>query len=70
MKIDDKLKEEISLLSLPDDIQIVLLCKLGGYIVEWINKKVPALENEKPIDYLRTTDGTRAIKAAIMRMPD
>ncbi|KGE18412.1 hypothetical protein [Paenibacillus wynnii] len=70
MKIDENLKEEISKLGLPNDIQIVLLCKLGGYTVEWINKNVPVLENEKPIDYLRTTDGTSALKAAIMRMPD
>jgi hypothetical protein len=69
-KIDDDLKEEVTLLGLPQDIQIVLLCKLGGYLSQWIHKNVPALGNKKPIDYLKTDDGTRALKAAIMRMPD
>jgi hypothetical protein len=34
-----------------------------------MDRKVPALGNETPLDYLKSEEGTKALKAAILRMP-
>jgi hypothetical protein len=42
---------------------------MGEYALEWMSKKVPALGDQSPASYLGHTDGTNALRAAIMRMP-
>lgn len=66
---DPALQAEAAKSGIPEDIQIVLLPDMGEYLLTWIHKKVPALGNEKPSDWLKSEEGTKALKAAIMRMP-
>lgn len=38
--------EKTSYLDIPEDLKIVLICKLGSYLNEWLNKSIPALGNK------------------------
>ncbi|MGQ3482092.1 hypothetical protein [Paenibacillus sp. TY11] len=68
-QVDPIVKEKVSKSSIPEEIQIVLLPDMGEYLLTWMDRKVLALGNETPSDYLKSEAGTKALKAAILRMP-
>lgn len=68
--IDPLLKTKMSQTTIPKDIQIVLLAKLGEYTFQWIERTIPALDHQTPLSYLQTEQGTNALRAAIMCMPN
>ncbi|WP_458123601.1 antitoxin Xre/MbcA/ParS toxin-binding domain-containing protein [Paenibacillus sp. Z3-2] len=37
--------------------------------MEWLAKDITALGDQSPATYLKTEEGTQALRAAIMRMP-
>lgn len=69
VRYSDEIKSCLDHLNIPDDIKIALIYKFEKYASEWIYKKVPALEETKPIDLLQTENGIKILKAAIMRIP-
>ncbi|WP_127538788.1 hypothetical protein [Paenibacillus illinoisensis] len=69
LQVDPKLVESAKQKGIPADICQVLLCEMGEYALEGMSKKVPALGDQSPASYLGHTDGTNALRAAIMRMP-
>lgn len=68
--IDPSIKIKMSQTTIPKDIQIVLLAKLGEYAFHWIERTIPALDHKTPLSYLQSEQGTNALRAAIMRMPN
>lgn len=69
-KVEDEVIKSVLCLSIPDDIIVVLLIKLGEHLNKWIISSLPALGYIKPIDLLKSDKGLKVLKAAIMRMPD
>ena len=69
-ELEIDIKNDVEDLDIPKDIKIILACKFGRQVRSWMNSEVPALGNRKPISYLNTDRGIRALKSAIMRMPD
>ena len=54
---------------MPDDIIRPLLYLLGDdYTQIWINKEIKALDNQKPVELVKTDIGRRALKEFVMRM--
>ncbi|MEK4663091.1 hypothetical protein MHH93_14395 [Priestia sp. FSL H7-0729] len=68
-KLDPAWVERARLQGIPEDISRVLLCEMGEYAFEWIEKDIPALEDQSPATYLKTEEGAQALRAAILRMP-
>lgn len=40
----------------------------GSYFVEWLNKKIPALDHITPIECLSSESGIKRLKSCLMRM--
>ncbi|MDQ0110647.1 hypothetical protein [Paenibacillus harenae] len=58
-------------IKLPDDILTALSGILDkSQIKEWLNLEVALLENYKPVDLLKTEEGTKALKMFILSMPN
>lgn len=57
-------------ISVPRDIATVLYWRLNNHANNWLLKPVPALNFERPIDLLKSDDGKKILKVALMRMPD
>ncbi|AIW41046.1 MULTISPECIES: antitoxin Xre/MbcA/ParS toxin-binding domain-containing protein [Paenibacillus] len=68
-QVDPAIRAKVVESKIPKEIQIVLLPDMGEYLLTWMDRKVPALGNETPSDYLKSEEGTKALKAAILRMP-
>lgn len=68
--VDPLVKTKMSQTTIPKDIQIVLLAKLGEYAFQWIERTIPALDHQTPRSYLQSEQGTNALRAALMRMPN
>ncbi|MGG1942954.1 antitoxin Xre/MbcA/ParS toxin-binding domain-containing protein [Paenibacillus polymyxa] len=68
-QVDPVIRAKVAKSKIPKEIQIVLLPDMGEYLLTWMDKKVPALGHETPSDYLKSEEGTKALKAAILRMP-
>ncbi|TKH35655.1 hypothetical protein C1I59_17535 [Paenibacillus polymyxa] len=68
-QVDPAVKAKMAKSEIPKEIQIVLLPDMGEYLLTWMDRKVPALGHETPSDYLKSEEGTKALKAAILRMP-
>ncbi|MEC0270459.1 antitoxin Xre/MbcA/ParS toxin-binding domain-containing protein [Paenibacillus anseongense] len=57
-------------ISVPKDIAIVLYWRLKNHANNWLFKPVPALNYARPIDLLKSDDGKKILKVALMRMPN
>ncbi|WP_187274119.1 MbcA/ParS/Xre antitoxin family protein [Paenibacillus sp. N3.4] len=57
-------------LEIDTEIKIVLIVRFQSYAREWLHKKVPALDEQKPMELLATESGTKAVKEALLRIPD
>ncbi|GGF67347.1 hypothetical protein GCM10010912_10380 [Paenibacillus albidus] len=68
-EVEPGLRTRVESSGIPEDILRVLLPDMGEYLLTWMEEQVPALGYEKPSDYLKTAEGTRALKSAILRMP-
>ncbi|MHB0860405.1 hypothetical protein ACYCS5_03885 [Paenibacillus sp. SEL3] len=68
-QVDPAIRVKVAESKIPKEIQIVLLPDMGEYLLTWMDRKVPALGHETPSDYLKSEEGTKALKAAILRMP-
>lgn len=53
-----------------EDLAIVLFYRLGDYASEWLNVEVPALDNKRPVDLIKSEKGAKAVREALLRMPD
>jgi len=53
------------------DVAIVIYGQIGGLqgSIDWISRKVPVLENLRPIDCLENDVLIKRLKTALMRMP-
>jgi hypothetical protein len=67
---NNEVKLKLEKLNIPKDIIIVLIYRVGGYAPEWLHNEIIALDNNKPIDLLKSDKGRRAVKEALQRMPD
>ncbi len=47
----------------------VIYAKLGAESLEWINKKIPALDNLTPVECLTAPLLLKRLKEGLMRMP-
>lgn len=61
---------ELGDISVPKDISIVLYWRLRNHAYNWLSKPVPALDHATPIELLKSEDGKKILKVALMRMPD
>ncbi|MCP3779009.1 DUF2384 domain-containing protein [Paenibacillus sp. Lou8.1] len=68
-QVDPAIRAKVAESKIPKEIQIVLLPDMGEYLLTWMDRKVPALGHETPSHYLKSEEGTKALKAAILRMP-
>lgn len=50
------------------DIAIVIYERMGEHSIEWINEKVPGLENITPLECLKSPKLMLRLKEALMRM--
>ncbi|PKV51538.1 uncharacterized protein DUF2384 [Aquimarina sp. MAR_2010_214] len=50
------------------DIAKVIYFHIGENSLEWINKKIPALDNLTPLECLKTEKTTNRLKECLMRM--
>ncbi|UKS28076.1 hypothetical protein LOZ80_03810 [Paenibacillus sp. HWE-109] len=57
-------------ISVPRDIATVLYRGLKNHANNGLLKPVPALNFERPVDLLKSDDGKKILKVALMRMPD
>lgn len=55
----------------PHDIWVTLICFMGSAPQgeNWLQSKVPALNNKRPIDIMKTLGGIAQIKRLILRLP-
>ena len=63
---DQKLLEEN--LDNKSDIAKVIFAKLGDGGLDWIDRKIPALDNLSPKDCLNTSNGIKRLKEGLLRM--
>ncbi|KZE77754.1 hypothetical protein AV545_09875 [Paenibacillus jamilae] len=68
-QVDPAIRAKVAQSHIPKEIQIVLLPDMGEYLLTWMDLEVPALGHETPSDYLKSEEGIKALKAAILRMP-
>ncbi|MDN4077836.1 DUF2384 domain-containing protein [Paenibacillus polymyxa] len=68
-QVDLVIRAKVAKSKIPKELQIVLLPDMGEYLLTWMVRKIPALGHETPSDYLKSEEGTKALKAAILRMP-
>lgn len=57
-------------LELPEDVKIVVYQKLRDRSREWLISPLEIFENNKPIDLLKTGNALKALKEALLRLPD
>jgi len=50
------------------DIAKVVFAKLGDESLDWIGRKIPALDNLSPKDCLNTPEGIKRLKEGLLRM--
>lgn len=50
------------------DIAKVIFAKLGDRGLDWIDRKIPALDNLSPKECLNTSDGIKRLKEGLLRM--
>ena len=50
------------------DIARVIYFHIGENSLEWLNKKIPALNNLTPLECLKTEKTTNRLKVCLMRM--
>lgn len=55
---------------IPEDIKIVVVSLFRDHAQEWLYSNLPALEDRKPIDLLKTEAGLEALKGLLLRIPD
>ncbi len=67
---DSPLQQElVHLLSGRKDLAIVINDRIGEkYAASWLKKKIPALDNLRPLDCLGSDQLLRRLKEALMRM--
>jgi hypothetical protein len=68
--LPNEMKSLLNNIDLPEDIKIVLIVKLKNNAKNWIYERVPALENKRPFDLLSNDYEIKALKGALLRMPD
>jgi len=51
------------------DLAKVIYYNIGETSIDWLNKKVPALDNLTPLECLKTEKTTNRLKECLMRMP-
>ena len=64
--------EQIKILELLDgnkDIAIVLNYQLGNSAIDWMYRKVPALDKQAPIEFLKSEELKVRLKEALWSMP-
>lgn len=67
---EDKFKKSlINALNGYSDIAIVVYYRLESDSLEWIQRKIPALDNLKPIECLQSEKLINRLKECLMRMP-
>ncbi|MBR6384432.1 MAG: DUF2384 domain-containing protein [Lachnospiraceae bacterium] len=59
----------IKIKGIPQDVADALYHTLGNGMKEWINRPISALDGKTAVQLLASSDGTKALKAFIMRMP-
>ncbi|WP_343565690.1 hypothetical protein [Sphingobacterium sp.] len=64
--VDQKLLEEN--LDNKSDIAKVIFAKLREGGLDWIDRKIPALDNLSPKECLNTSDGIKRLKEGLLRM--
>ncbi|MEW9701955.1 antitoxin Xre/MbcA/ParS toxin-binding domain-containing protein [Paenibacillus sp. SI8] len=57
-------------IDVPEDIKEVLYFQEREYAKAWLYKNVPILDNNKPIELVKNEIGLKAVKEALLRMPD
>jgi len=59
----------LSTLIRDEEIELALEVSLIGNSVEWVNKKIPALNYLRPIDCLKDETLVKRLKECLLRMP-
>lgn len=53
---------------IPTELLKVIKGKLGDEMSDWVKKEIPALDNQKVVDLVKTQDGIKAVKMLLFRM--
>lgn len=51
------------------DIAMVIYARLGNGSLNWVNQKIPALDNLTPLECLESSDLIKRLKEGLMRFP-
>lgn len=55
---------------IPEDIKTVVVSLFRDHARDWLYSSLPALDNRKPIDLLKTAEGVETLKGLLLRIPD
>lgn len=68
--LTDEIKNVLDDVDIPHGIKNVAVGRLNSYAKEWLFSSLSVLDDRKPADLLNSDEGTRAVKEALLRMPD
>ena len=68
--VDFKSKDDLLALVNGDlEVSRVITFHIGENYKQWLNSRVPALNNETPINCLKSITGTKRVKECLLRIP-
>lgn len=62
--------KESELKEFPAELAKVIRGTWGEQSIKWVQNKVPALDNRRPVDLVKTECGIKALKMILFRMPE